>query len=87
MADDFSGLIPGLTAPAGNAFAITPHDSNDLSNVTRGLYVGATGDVVVVTANGDEVTLTALAAGVFHPIRAKQVKSTNTTATNIVGVY
>jgi hypothetical protein len=87
LADDFSGHIPGLTSPAGNAVAITPHDSNELSNVTRGLYVGVTGDVVVVTANGDEVTLTALAAGVFHPIRVKQVKSTNTTATNIVGVY
>ena len=87
MADSFDGHIPGLASPASNAFSITPHDSNELSNVTRGLYVGVAGDVVVVTAGGDEVTLVALAAGVFHPIRAKQVKLTNTTATDIVGVY
>ena len=87
MADSFDGHIPGLASPASNADAITPDDNNDLSNTTRGLYVGVSGDVVVVTAGGDEVTFVALAAGVFHPIRAQRIKATNTTATNIVGVY
>lgn len=87
MADDFEGHIEGLSSPADNAFAITPHDSNELSSVTHGLYVGGTGDVAVVMASGEEVTFSAMAAGVFHPIRVKQVKETGTSATDIIGVH
>lgn len=87
MSDLFDSHTPTLTTPGTKAFSITPHDTNELSNVTRGLYVGVSGDVLVVTAGGDEVTFLAMAAGVFHPIRAKQIKATGTTATDIVGVY
>jgi hypothetical protein len=75
------------TAPAVHAFAITPANGADLSFVTRGLYVGVSGDVKVDTLGGDTVTFVGLAAGVIHPIRAKRVYATGTTATDIVGVY
>jgi hypothetical protein len=73
--------------PPANAFAITKSDSADLPHVTRFLMVGAVGDVALITLNGDTVTLKAVAAGVPIPICARQVLSTNTTATGMVGLY
>lgn len=72
--------------PAGNAFDITPHNSNDLTIKTRGLYVGVTGNVKV-DIGGTAITFVGLAAGVIHPLRVTRVYATGTTATNIVGVY
>lgn len=75
------------TAPINDASAVTPNDSADLGSTSRGLYVGASGDVKIDTAEGNTVTFTGLAAGIVHPIRAKRVYATDTTATNIVAVY
>lgn len=76
-----------LTSPAENAFAITPDDEEELVAVTRGIYVGVSGDLVVITANDDEVTFVGLAAGIIHPLRVKAVLETGTDAEDIVGVY
>lgn len=78
---------PSVMIPATHAFAITPADGSDISFATRGLYVGASGDVKVDMLGGETVTFVGLAAGVIHPIRATRVYSTGTTATNILGVY
>mgnify|MGYP003529668988 CR=1 FL=1 len=78
----------GATSPAENAFTITPHDTNELAFVTRGLYLGVSGDVAVTMANGDEVTFLNMAAGIIHPLRVKIVKDTGTDADlGIIGVY
>lgn len=79
--------MSGLIDPADRAVAVTPSDSADLTEVTRGLYVGASGDVKVDMANGDTVTFVAMAAGVVHPLRVRRVYSTGTDATDIVAVY
>lgn len=76
-----------VMAPASGAFSITPADGSDVTWITRGLYVGASGDVKVDMEDGTTVTFTSLSAGVIHPIRAKRVYSTGTTATSILGVY
>ena len=47
--------MSGLTDPAAGAAIITPSDSADLAEVTRGLWVGVTGDVQVDMADGDTV--------------------------------
>lgn len=73
--------------PAWNAASITKNDSTDLTNPTRGIYVGATGNLKVTMLSGDIVTFVGLAAGVIHPISAKRVWSTDTTVTGIVGVW
>lgn len=76
-----------VMSPASHAFAITTHNTNDLSAATRGIYVGVSGDVKVNTIGGETVTFVGLVAGVIHPIRATRVYATGTTATNIIGVY
>lgn len=73
--------------PASSAAAITPTDDTDLGSITRGLYVGVSGDVTVVMRDGQTVLFTALAAGVVHPLAVRQVHDTGTDATNIVGVW
>jgi hypothetical protein len=73
--------------PASGAVEVTPSDGSDLAVFTRGIYVGASGDVVVTTVGGNVVTFVGLAAGMIHPICARRIWSTGTTATDIVGVY
>jgi hypothetical protein len=88
MPDAYNNHARSLTGPLTNAVAITPHDSNDLAQTTRGLYVGVAGNVRVIFAGDTEaVTLTGLAAGMVHPFRVTRVLSTSTTATGIVGLY
>lgn len=70
--------------PLEGGFSITPSGS-DLPKKTRALYVGATGDVTVVMANGNTITFADLAAGVFHPLQV--VRVTAATATDIIGMY
>jgi hypothetical protein len=74
------------TLPGTGAFSITPSDSADLSEVTRGIYVGTAGDVKVDMEDGQTVTFTAMSAGVIHPIRVRRVYSTGTDASNLLGV-
>ena len=75
------------TIAAKGAFAVTPSDTVDLpGGVCRGVYIGGAGNLRVTMANDDVVTFTALAIGVVHPISAKRVWSTATTATSIVAI-
>ena len=87
MADQFQYTPTTLNSPSDTAFAITANDATDLAYSTRGLYVGVKGDVKVDLAKSGTITFKNLAAGVFHPIRAKKVYATGTTATDIIGVY
>jgi hypothetical protein len=47
------------------------------------LYVGVAGNVNLTEWDGTTITLTGLAAGVWHPIYSTQVNSSGTTATNL----
>jgi hypothetical protein len=81
MADNFVAHSAGLDSPASKAFAITPNDSTDLADVTRGLYTG-TGGTIVCILNGDSasVTFTNVPAGTVLPLRVKRVLATGTTS-------
>lgn len=88
MADTFSDFGRGaLDSPGYKHFAITPHDSNNEANNFRSIWVGVAGNVAVVTDDGTAVTYKGCAAGSVIPIRGKRVNSTNTTATDLVGIY
>jgi len=86
MIDKFSSFIVGLTTSGVDAFAITPSNSHDLSYATRGIYVGVSGSLKVDMVGGSTIIFTNLVAGVIHPIRAKRIYETGTTATGIIGV-
>lgn len=87
MADLYQNRAPGLTSPAGQAFAVTPSDAADLSLVTRGIYVGTTGNLrALLVGDSVPVTFVNLAGGVTHPMRLRRVYATGTTATGLIGV-
>ena len=70
----------------GTGLAITPDDNADIAGGSlRGFYVAVAGNVKVTMRDGSIVTWPALAAGAPHPIEAKRIWSTGTTATGIVG--
>lgn len=79
--------MSGLIDPADAGFEITPSDTEDLEEVTRGLFVGGIGDVKVDMAGVGTITFVGLAAGIVHPFQVKRVYATDTDATDIVGVY
>lgn len=70
-----------------NAVAVTKSDATVYSPPLSQLWVGGAGDVAVVMVGGQTVTFTAVPAGVMLPVRVTKVKSTGTSATNIVGVW
>ncbi len=76
----------GLESPALNADSITPSDSVDLSEQTRAIYVGVSGDLKVTMVGGNTVTFVGVAAGIPLPIQAVRIFATLTTATDIIGL-
>lgn len=78
--------MSGLIDPADGVFIITPSDTENLTQATRGLYVGVAGDVKVDMASGDTITFKTLSAGIIHPLRVRKVYSTGTNATDILGI-
>lgn len=79
--------IVALTDPAFDGFGITPDDGTDLSQVTRAVWVGNGGSVIVVLAGGGQVTLANVVGGSILPIQAKRILATGTTASGLVGLY
>lgn len=51
------------------------------------LYVGAAGDVEVVTAGGDTVVFATVPAGAFIPVNVVQVKASSTDAGRIIALW
>lgn len=85
-----SAKLGQWTAPADEAFAVTPSDSTIIPTaagfVPRGLYVGVAGDLTVdMQTTGVGILFKAVPVGVF-PWAVKRVWSTGTTATNIVAI-
>ncbi|CAN5262320.1 hypothetical protein BH10PLA2_BH10PLA2_00550 [soil metagenome] len=85
--DDFAGASYGLVAPYKHAASISPDDTNELSNVTRAIYVGGNGNIVLITLAGETVPFIGVVVGTFLPVRARQVKLTSTTATNLIALW
>ena len=76
----------GLAGPFQNAAAVTPHDTNDLANVSAAIQAAGAGNIVMVTQGGSTATL-AFADGQLMPIRATLIKATSTTATGITTLW
>lgn len=81
-----AGKLP-LDGPAYRGFTITPDDATPFTYLTRAIWVGGAGNVVVVWSDDTTSTLVGVVAGTLLPVRAKRVNSTSTTATSMVGLY
>jgi hypothetical protein len=86
MADNFDTYRVGLSDPVTDGVAVTPSDSTVLTT-TRAVFVGGAGNLAVVMASGNSLTLTGVTAGTVLPLRVTKVKSTGTTATNIAALW
>lgn len=75
--------------PTGKVRSVTPNDSTDLSlGACRALWVGGAGNVAIIAEEDDTVVVwSGVPAGTILPVRAKRVRSTSTTATNILALY
>lgn len=69
---------------ATGGFSITKSDTDRFSQCW--VYVGAAGDVRVLTANGDDLTFAGVPAGTILPVSVVQVFSTSTTAGSFIGL-
>lgn len=70
------------------AFAITPHDTNKLTQTVRAIYVGGAGNITLqVPGSTTNVLFTAVPVGTILPVNAWLVRATATTATALVGLY
>lgn len=87
MTDFTDAPYYGPDSPAVLGSAVTPSDATDFSRLTRALWVGGAGNVVVVWYDGTTSTLTGVPAGTLLPVRCKRVNSTSTTATSIVALF
>ena len=87
MVDNFRSRATGLDAPASRGIAVTPNDATDISEVSRGIWVGAGGDLSVVFVDGGApIVLSAVASGTLLPVRVSRVMATGTTASAIVAL-
>lgn len=74
------------TRPAAKAVPVSPSDSTEIP-VTRGLYVGTLGDLVVDMAEqGTDIEFLNVASGTFLPIQVSKIKAA-TSASDILALY
>lgn len=86
MSDPFLHERVTREMPARNAAAVTTHNTNDLPIVARALWVGVAGDVSVILA-GDEASVILKNVSGLVPVSVKRVRTTGTTATDIVALW
>jgi len=71
--------------------AITANDSTDLTGCRGFFYTGTAGDVAVKTPYGASattaVTISDCPANTIIPLRVTRIMATNTTATQIYGIF
>lgn len=75
-----------VIAPPLNAESVSPHDSVDLTNYSRAIYIGTAGDLKVDMVGVGTVTFTNLPVGMW-PMRVKRVYNTGTAALGILNLY
>lgn len=87
MADEFAVYNVLPDHPGGKSEPITPNNSTDLAEVSRGLWVGVGGTITMRLADdtADRVFL-GVAAG-EHPFRVKRLSASGTTATDMLALY
>jgi hypothetical protein len=83
-ADTFGKDITQI-GPARNAAAVTA--DVDLTNVSRAIIVGGSGNVSVNMSGSGSAIVIAMNAGTIYPIAINRVNASGTTATGIVAIW
>ena len=78
-------LTTSVAIATGASYTIYSQSTNPSNGCV--LYVGVAGDVRVLTADGDDITLKTVGAGSFLPVQTLKVFATNTTATDIIALW
>lgn len=87
MADRFETFSDSASLPARDAFTIMPHATNPIEPLPKAIFVGTGGQITLRAADSTgDVVLTNVASGTILDIRARFVRATGTTATDIVGL-
>lgn len=70
----------------GDAAAVTPSDTVNFPEASV-VFVGTTGALRVLTAQGSDVTFNAIPGGTVLPLQVLRVYSTGTTALNLMRIF
>lgn len=82
---DASSTFPkSLGDPLIDGVNITPDDDNDLTFLTRALWIGTAGTVVVTMMSGEQITFVGVQG--LLPVRVQRVWATGTDADAIVAL-
>lgn len=88
MPDAFATLADAPHQPATRAAAVSPHDTNPLTDIPKALYVGTGGDLTMRGARGTSDQLWKnVQSGSVLPFRAAYVRATGTSAADILALY
>ena len=87
MADIYEGYANSLTTPAVGHEDIIPSDTEDLKQVTKQLFIGASGDLRIMALDGTIATYSGLPGGSILNLRVKRVLATGTRADFLVAMY
>lgn len=74
-------------APATRAEPVRTHNSNPLPAVPKALFVGKGGTLRMRGVNDSADRTWKVSAGSYLPFRAEYVRTTGTTATDILALY
>jgi hypothetical protein len=83
---DYRNYGSNPTSPAIGYESVVPSDSVNLAFPCRGVYIGGTGNLSLISPNGETVTLVGLIGGQIYPFAATRIRATGTTATDILAL-
>lgn len=75
------------THGATGGVAITASDTSVIEPATRGVYIGAGGNVAVTWLDGTTTTMSNVPSGAEYGWQVTQILSTGTTASSIIALY
>ena len=85
MKDLFAWIRDTLWAPSRRPYAVDPSDTVALPYLPKGIYVGTGGDVCLRGVDSDaDVTYRNLPSASYINVRARYVRATGTTASNLI---
>ncbi len=83
--DVYKHHADSLHTPAVGGQAVVPY--TPFEYLSRALYCGGSGHIVVCTERGDTLTFRGVPEGAILPIRNSEVVAAGTTATNLLALW